>query len=265
MEDRLDPRLQLPGHHRLRDPIGHGRHTQHSGARPVRFGISTARTGGGKYDPDDIRFQILYRLLFRSFSNSAIDCPSTPGAPLFALTFSHASQTARFEISNGLPGDFQLVHATPPGELPVDRTNTATNDPAPSLHPHYRGFTATTSRSASAPATVLNPSRLRPLGALPAARPASGQASVRARLLLFHTEAADRARVVYMPDTTWPVSGHPPGSSRSRRNTPVSMSSVSVSTRQQRFTCARLPDPHLTPLTAPFPHRSPRRSSANAA
>ena len=29
---------------------------------PEAFGISTARTGGGKYVPDDIRFQILYRL-----------------------------------------------------------------------------------------------------------------------------------------------------------------------------------------------------------
>jgi hypothetical protein len=29
-------------------------------------------------------------------------------APLFALTFSHASQTARFEMSNGLPGAFNL-------------------------------------------------------------------------------------------------------------------------------------------------------------
>src|SRR5947207_6778512 len=29
---------------------------------------------------------------------------SSPGAPLFALTFSHASQTARFEIPNGFPG-----------------------------------------------------------------------------------------------------------------------------------------------------------------
>src|SRR5450631_3233260 len=28
-----------------------------------------------------------------------------------------------------------------------------------------------------------------------------------------------------MPDTAWPVSGYPPGSSRSRRNTPASMSS----------------------------------------
>lgn len=65
---------------------------------PWAFSISTARTGGGKYDPEDIRFQILYRLFFRSVSNCAIVCPSTPGAPLFALTFSHASQTARFEI-----------------------------------------------------------------------------------------------------------------------------------------------------------------------
>ncbi|MFB6776215.1 hypothetical protein ACFCX0_02030 [Streptomyces sp. NPDC056352] len=30
---------------------------------PYAFSISTARTGGGKYDPDDIRFQILNRLL----------------------------------------------------------------------------------------------------------------------------------------------------------------------------------------------------------
>ena len=104
-----------------------------------------------KVTPEDIRFQILYRLFFRSFSNSSIDRPSTPGAPLFAFTFSYASQTSRFEISNGLPDDFQLAHASSRSDAPVDRTNTATDDPAPSLHPHYRGFTTTTSRSASAP------------------------------------------------------------------------------------------------------------------
>ena len=64
--------------------------------------------------------------------------------------------------------------------------------------------------------------------------------------LPFHAEAADRARVASMPDTAWPVSGHPPGSSRDQVDTPVSMSPVSVSTRQQRFAHARLPDPHLT-------------------
>jgi hypothetical protein len=30
----------------------------------------------------------------------------------------------------------------------------------------------------------------------------------------FRTGAADRTHVAYMPDTTWPVSGPPPGSSR---------------------------------------------------
>jgi hypothetical protein len=40
---------------------------------PCCFGISTARTGGGKYVPDDIRFQILNRLFFRSASKPAMD------------------------------------------------------------------------------------------------------------------------------------------------------------------------------------------------
>jgi hypothetical protein len=67
------------------------------------LGISTALTGGGKYDPDDIRFQILNKLFFRSASNSARDIPSTPAAPLLARTFSQARHTSCLEISNGLP------------------------------------------------------------------------------------------------------------------------------------------------------------------
>src|SRR6266571_7879372 len=67
---------------------------------PCGFGISTARTGGGKYVPDDIRFQIRYKLFFRSVSNSSMDCPSTPAAPSFALTLLYASHTSLFEISN---------------------------------------------------------------------------------------------------------------------------------------------------------------------
>jgi len=118
---------------------------------PCGFGISTARTGGGNQVPEDIRFHTLYRLPCRSASNSSIDTPSTPGAPLFALTFSQASLTAHFEISNGLSGDFNSPIATPPEpqRVSVDPMKTATDDPTPSLHPHYRGFTTTTSRSAS--------------------------------------------------------------------------------------------------------------------
>ena len=70
--------------------------------------------------------------------------------------------------------------------------------------------------------------------------------SVGSGLLLFHAVAADRARVAFMPDTAWLISGHPPDSSRDRSHTPVSMSPVFISTRRQRITCARLPDPHLT-------------------
>jgi hypothetical protein len=53
---------------------------------PLSFGISTNLTGGGKYEPDDIRFQTLYRFPFRSSSNAANVCPSTPAAPRFAFT-----------------------------------------------------------------------------------------------------------------------------------------------------------------------------------
>jgi hypothetical protein len=70
--------------------------------------------------------------------------------------------------------------------------------------------------------------------------------SIGSGLLLFRAKAADRARVAFMPDTTWPINGHPPDSSRDRMNTPVSMSPDSLSTRQQRIACARLPGPHLT-------------------
>jgi hypothetical protein len=233
---------------------------------PCAFATSTARTGGGKYVPDDIRFQTLYRLPFRSFSKSATDSPSTPGAPLLALTFSHASQTARLEISNGLPGDFSSsTRLLPENIWLIERTQPRTAR-APSLRPHYKSLSATTSRSASASRDGTQPlTASAPLGDLPLARRACAPDSIGTRLLLFRAEAADRARVVYMPDTAWPVSGHPPGSSRGSQNTPVPMSSECVSTRQQRFACARLPGPHLTPLTTPFPHRSPRRSSANAA
>src|SRR5665811_1669399 len=88
---------------------------------PSAFGIGTARTAGGKYDPDAIRFQTLYRLFFRSVSNAAMVCPSTPGAPLLALTRRYASHTSHFEISNDFPCDTGLPTRFLPGTL-VDRT-----------------------------------------------------------------------------------------------------------------------------------------------
>src|SRR3954470_7726496 len=40
----------------------------------------------------------------------------------------------------------------------------------------------------------------------------------------FRVDAADRTRAASMPDTTWPIDGHPPGPSRRHLTAPVSMS-----------------------------------------
>src|SRR6516162_6514149 len=53
---------------------------------PFAFGISTCFTGGGKYDPDDIRFHNLYKFLDRFCSNIAIVSSSMPAAPRLAFT-----------------------------------------------------------------------------------------------------------------------------------------------------------------------------------
>jgi hypothetical protein len=66
-----------------------------------------------------------------------------------------------------------------------------------------------------------------------------------------------------MPGTTWPVNGHPPGSSRDYPPAPVSMPANLF--RHVNGCNARLPDPRLTRGPGLLPHRSPRQSSANAA
>ena len=99
-----------------------------------------------------------------------------------------------------------------PDYAPVDQTNKPqTTRPlrstptAPS-----RDFTATTSRSASAP-------RIGTQSLTGSARlghslsPPTLQGSTGTRLPTFHARAADQAHVAYMPDTTRPISGHPPG------------------------------------------------------
>src|SRR6187549_2228092 len=136
-----------------------------------------------------------------------------------------------------------------PNGFAVDRTNAVTDDPAPSLHPHCRGFLATTSWSASRTRNGTHTRATR--GLLPVSR-STRTRSVGPGLLLFRAKAADRAHVAFMPDTVWPISGHPPDLSRDRINTPFSMPPVFISTRQQRFACARLPDPHLTRLACLF-------------
>ena len=68
-----------------------------------------------------------------------------------------------------------------------------------------------------------------------------------------------QARAAYMPDAIRAVSRLPPDLSRGPGHAPVSTPLRFVTTRQQRFAFARLPDPHLTrSLPRLFPQRSPR-------
>lgn len=115
---------------------------------PCALGISTAHRRRevrpcGHSVPD------LVKVAFQVFLELRDRLPIHYWCTLFALTFSHASQTDCFEISNGLSGAFSSPIRLLPEHFRLIERTTATNNP--SLQPYYRAFTATTNRSASTP------------------------------------------------------------------------------------------------------------------
>jgi hypothetical protein len=131
---------------------------------------------------------------------------------------------------HALPGSSQ-----PPQGL-ADRSNIP-GEPAPWLHPRTQSAGAPRLLRAGPPAraaSVLTTSGVLPSAGLPLASPCHTSLArvcrISARVLPFHAEAADQAHAAFTPDTTRPVSGHPPGSSRRSFESPVSMSSVLIST-----------------------------------
>src|SRR4029077_10491674 len=119
------------------------------------------------------------------------------------------------------------------------------------------------------PATVLTPD-LTPSYSLSPTKPTHTERvsphNVGTRLPTFPARAADQTHAASVPDTAWPVIGAPTRPcSRSPLHDYDFDATRTLTTRQQRFGVTHLPGPHLTPPTMPFPHRSPRRSSANAA
>lgn len=170
-----------------------------------------------------------------------------PVPPLLALTSSHASLTSHFEISNGLVCDFNWSTELLPDTARLMRsTQSRTTRPlrstpvtgASSLHEPVRQ---------RVPHRYSAPSRHNRSGCSLSPAP-TRTGCIGTRLLLFHMTAADQVHVVSMPDTAWPVGGLPPGLSRDGSKLPGFDVVGIFSTRQQRFTCVRLPDPHLTPL-----------------
>src|SRR5215207_7529221 len=82
------------------------------------------------------------------------------------------------------------------------------------------------------PASVLSPLRVRPAWDAPCHRPRDGRIGV--RLPTFCAAAADQDHVAFMPDTVWPVSGHPPDSSRAAGARPGFDPPIYITALQQR-------------------------------
>jgi hypothetical protein len=62
----------------------------------------------------------------------------------------------------------------------------------------------------------------------------------------------DQSHATYTPDTTWPISRHPPCFSWERFAPPVLMSPEFLSMRRQWLTFVRLSDPYMTCLSHAF-------------
>src|SRR5665647_367504 len=76
------------------------------------------------------------------------------------------------------------------------------NNPTPSLHPHYRRFTATTGRSALLPGMRYSHSLLFATHASSFTAPLIGRPLYRARSSTVPCESLDRDHATYTPNTT---------------------------------------------------------------
>src|SRR6266480_6393601 len=151
MENRIHPPHQMPGHHGLCYPIGDSGNAEHSRTTTVRLRnrhrADWRRKVRARRHPVPNLVQIVLKVLLEVVDTLTIHSCRTLVRPDLL------PRLLDFPLGNIklLALRLQLAHRTPPGEHPVDAINSVTNDPAPSLHPRYRGFTTTTSRSASMP------------------------------------------------------------------------------------------------------------------
>lgn len=246
MEPRFHLALQTGGHYGLCNSVRDRGNAENSGTTAMRLrnlhrshrGRKVAARGHSVPDLEEISLQILLEVLDRAaiHTRRPLICPDLlPCLPYFPL-----------RDLKRLPWRLQLAHPTPPRTHPVDRTNTATDDPAPSLRLHYRDFITTTSRSAGESRTgtrslavsaasghSLSLPMRQDYRDSPSHVPRESSRPGSRRLHAGHRLASRRvsARLVLEPYL------HP--QFRCHLNT--------FSTRHQRFACARLPGPHLTP------------------
>ena len=256
MEDRFQLLFQQHRCCGLGHPVRRVRHAEHPDPRPMIFRYLHRPHRPREVAPRSSSGSTACRgCPSPRAANSVMLTASTPGAPLFARTFSHASI---------IPGAWRSQTTSPsacgPSSAPPPqgwrRGDLAC--PAPSLRPHYRAFTATTSRSAPVPRSVLCPSRFRPLGVLPLAT-SGAQAHLTGGLETTGSpvpcQRPRRAHATYTPDTARATRRPPPGSGHAQRarlhpgdtRQPRFRCHRSIlSMRQQWFTHVRLLVAHLT-------------------
>ena len=185
---------------------------------------------------------------------------STPGAPLFAWTFSYASQNEALRDLKRLHLRLRSHHAAPPAcRVTSGRPwparplrSTPITEPSPLLR----------AGPPLCPASVLCPSRFPPLGVLPLAGRVADHAHLNGRIGIGTTgspvpcQRLRRAHATYTPDTARPTRRPPPGSghatagapsSRGYLTTPVSMPSFysfdASAVVHTRSSSRRTPDP----------------------
>src|SRR5215212_3959101 len=160
----------------------------------------------------------------KTTSNVSRSCPSTPGAPLLALTRRHASQTIGLGITNGLSLVFGMFARFLPRPAPrlIDRTFRISRPLGSTTTPASSGFTATTDRSASERRVGTQCLRCLPLaGSL--LRPWRPTTPVATSTLAFSRSVQEPQTRITPPSRRAPPgqsSGHPPGSSRENSQTP---------------------------------------------
>ncbi len=110
-------------------------------------------------------------------------------------------------------------------------------DLPPWLHGHYPASPLLRSSPPLPGASVVSASRVRRLCLFPWHRRLGSQVPY---------ESPNESHASYTPDTAWSVRRRLPCWSRSSGETPVLVSSGSVSMLHQRFTCVRLSHPYMT-------------------
>jgi hypothetical protein len=225
VEARLHARLQVQPHDGLGDSVRDGRHPKDPHPLASRLGdlhgLHRRRDIAPRRQPIpqlvqvplEVPLELLDRLLVH------------PGRalvgldPLIRLPDHPFGDLKRLVL---LPG---FAHPAPPSHAGWPPSQPG--QPAPFAPPALPGFPATTRRSALLPRIGTLPLAVSAARGSPSRRPRQHAAShIGARSSHVPHRRLNRARATFVPDTTWPISRHPPGSSQGNNWTLVSMSSL---------------------------------------